>query len=119
MPAADHPKQNDAGEKSNARRSGDELLVGINEANAALVALDQINQHVILAAARRRKSGRRFFAFIVILSLNELAGFVINVDRDFFCWLSRSDRKPVLVSGIEIDRDQRVITNLWRNIVEF
>src|ERR1700719_1103810 len=38
-------------------------LVRINEANAALVAIDQVDHHVILAAARWRKSSGRFLAF--------------------------------------------------------
>src|SRR5438552_3821844 len=50
MPVADHPKQNDAREKSNARCGVAGLFVRINEANAALAAFDQINQDVILTA---------------------------------------------------------------------
>src|ERR1700736_146859 len=108
MPIADHPKQNDTREKSNAGRSAAELLIRIDEANAALVAFDQIDHHVILSAARRRKSSRRFFAFIVTFSLNQLAGFVVNADRDLLCRLSRTDREPILIAGVKIYRDQRV-----------
>jgi len=109
MPVPDHPKQNDAREKkSNASARHGRVTCKNRRGKRCSRRLrpDQPGRNI--DAAGRRKSGSRFFAFVITLSLNELAGFVVKVDRDFFRRLGRADREPILIAGIEIDRDQRV-----------
>jgi len=67
-----------------------------------------------LAAIFRRKAGGRPLSLIVIFHRYLIAAFIVNFHAHLLAFIVGSSRKPILVAGIEIDRDQRRLVRLER-----
>src|SRR5262245_11086992 len=90
-------------------RTRHRLFVRIADTETAFLILGRINRYNILAAVLRREACGRLVPFAEILRAHLLAAFVIHADSNFFQWLRRAHRKPILISGIKIHRNQGVL----------
>src|SRR4051812_23862797 len=90
-------------------RTGHRLFIRVDETEAAFLVLNRIDRHKVLAAVLRREAGCRFVPFAEIFRGHLISGFVIKANGNFFERLRYADRKPILISGIEIHRDERMI----------
>src|SRR5205823_11774404 len=84
-------------------------LVRINEAKAALFAFEQIDRNKVLTAARWRKTGCSFFPVIVTFRGHLFSRLIIDADRNFLCRFRRANGEPILVSCVQVYRDQGMI----------
>src|SRR5712692_3001148 len=94
------------------QRSGYSSLVRIDETKTAGLTFNQIDRDEVLTAVHRRKAGCGFFPGIVVFSRHLLSGLIINTYRNLFRWFGGASREPVLISSIEIHRDEGMIVRL-------